>query len=182
MGETVQSNLVALAIAACFVAAPAVFGSIAKPSEDQAPVVRRFHPEVPIVHPDRGGGMGGQRSTLLERSIDVSLIDSNTTIGQIPPAAPANRVLDLLFPPGTQVRGYAKGAYVNSMYPDWTPTSLVPGLLMANDFAMVVAVRNTSGSTTGQSTPMCRADFDRSGQIGVADIFSFLSEWFSGCP
>jgi len=108
--ETMQSNLSALAIAACFVAAPAAFGSIAKPPEDQAPVVRRFHPEVPIVQPDRGGGMGGARSTLLERSIDVSLIDSNTTIGQIPPAAPANRVLDLVFPPGTLVRGYAVNA------------------------------------------------------------------------
>ncbi len=78
--------------------------------------------------------------------------------------------------------GYAKSAYLNSGYPNWTPTSLVPGLLMANDFAMRVAVRNAPQSLMGTSTQNCRADFDRSGAITVADIFSFLSEWFSGCP
>jgi hypothetical protein len=78
--------------------------------------------------------------------------------------------------------GFAKSAYVGSGYPDWTPTSLVPGLLEANDFAMLIAVRQCDGVPTSGSTPTCRADFDRSGQIGVSDIFSFLSEWFSGCP
>jgi len=28
----------------------------------------------------------------------------------------------------------------------------------------------------------CPADFDRSGDVGVPDIFAFLSTWFSGCP
>jgi hypothetical protein len=28
----------------------------------------------------------------------------------------------------------------------------------------------------------CRADFDRSGAVGVPDIFAFLSAWFVGCP
>jgi hypothetical protein len=78
--------------------------------------------------------------------------------------------------------GYAKSAYTNSLYPDWTPTSLVPGLLMANDFAMLVAVRAAPPALPGLASPYCRADFDRSGHIGVSDIFSFLSEWFSGCP
>ncbi len=77
--------------------------------------------------------------------------------------------------------GHAKSAFANSMYPDWTPTSLVPGLLMANDFAMLVAVRNGPVGVTG-GPEVCRADFDRSGQVTVSDIFSFLSEWFSGCP
>lgn len=63
-----------------------------------------------------------------------------------------------------------------------TPTSLVPGLLMANDFAMLVAVRAAPPALPGLANPYCRADFDRSGHIGVSDIFSFLSEWFSGCP
>lgn len=78
--------------------------------------------------------------------------------------------------------GFAKSAYTGSMYPNWTPTSLVPGLLMANDFAMRIAVRPCDSPFTGGATPPCRADFDRSGQITVSDIFSFLSEWFSGCP
>lgn len=78
--------------------------------------------------------------------------------------------------------GFAKSAYTGSGYPDWTPTSMVPNLLEANDFAMLVAVRQCSGTPAGGGAPACRADFDRSGQVAVADIFSFLSEWFSGCP
>jgi hypothetical protein len=30
--------------------------------------------------------------------------------------------------------------------------------------------------------PGCRADFDESGGLAVADIFSFLNSWFAGCP
>ena len=30
--------------------------------------------------------------------------------------------------------------------------------------------------------PVCRGDFDRSGQKGVPDIFAFLSAWFAGSP
>ena len=28
----------------------------------------------------------------------------------------------------------------------------------------------------------CPADFNRSGQLSVDDIFSFLNAWFAGCP
>jgi len=78
--------------------------------------------------------------------------------------------------------GFAMSDFPSSTYPDWTPTSEVPGLLEANDFAMLIAVRNGGDMFTNGAVPVCIADFDGSGQVGVADIFSFLSEWFSGCP
>jgi hypothetical protein len=38
---------------------------------------------------------------------------------------------------------------------------------------------NPSGNTT---TPCCYADYNKSGQITVADIFDFLNSWFAGSP
>jgi hypothetical protein len=36
--------------------------------------------------------------------------------------------------------------------------------------------------TPEPSGPGCLADADGSGQVEVADIFTFLAAWFAGCP
>jgi hypothetical protein len=60
----------------------------------------------------------------------------------------------------------------------------------ARDFAFTIAVRaqdaipqDTDGPPDeGQASPVCMADANNDGEVGVADIFAFLSAWFVGCP
>ena len=44
------------------------------------------------------------------------------------------------------------------------------------------AANSTCTPNTCTPTSACRADFNMSGQLEVADIFSFLNAWFAGCP
>lgn len=81
--------------------------------------------------------------------------------------------------------GFARSAFAGTplAYQNWLSTGLLPiAGAQEEDFAFRVAVRYGPPTFTGGATPACIADFDRSGQVTVADIFSFLSEWFSGCP
>jgi hypothetical protein len=68
-----------------------------------------------------------------------------------------------------------------------------PGILQTGVYYWIASAHNTGGATGASNGPMdfgiiaggaeeCRADFDRSGSVGVPDIFAFLSSWFAGCP
>jgi hypothetical protein len=60
----------------------------------------------------------------------------------------------------------------------------------ARDFAFTIAVRARNAIPQddegpmgeGQSSPVCMADANNDGNVGVDDIFAFLSAWFVGCP
>lgn len=81
--------------------------------------------------------------------------------------------------------GFARSAFAGTplIYQNWLSTGLLPiAGAQEEDFAFRVAVRYGPPTLNSGATPACIADFDRSGQITVTDIFSFLSEWFSGCP
>lgn len=80
---------------------------------------------------------------------------------------------------------FARSAFAGTppAYQNWLSTGLLPFAgAQEEDLAMRVAVRFAPPALTGGALAACVADFDRSGQVAVADIFAFLSEWFSGCP
>ncbi len=63
-----------------------------------------------------------------------------------------------------------------------TPTDWA---LTTRDYAFRIAVRQPPvmlPAIAPPTGPACRADADDSGTIEVADIFTFLSAWFAGCP
>jgi len=55
---------------------------------------------------------------------------------------------------------------------------------VGRDFSFLIAAANrpSTGPGVDGSNAGCRADFDQDGTANVADIFSFLSTWFVGCP
>ncbi len=59
-------------------------------------------------------------------------------------------------------------------------------LSQANCTTLALAYRGNSSACTAANCTAgpasCRADFNLSGQLEVADIFSFLNAWFAGCP
>ncbi len=69
---------------------------------------------------------------------------------------------------------------------DTSPTP-TPWAFTLRDYAFRVAVRQApvmlpATGTPEPSGPGCLADADGSGQVEVADIFTFLAAWFAGCP
>lgn len=81
--------------------------------------------------------------------------------------------------------GFARSNFdgTPTIYRNWLSTGLLPiAGAQEEDFAMRVAVRHAPPTLTSGALARCVADFDRSGQVTVSDIFAFLSEWFSGCP
>lgn len=74
-----------------------------------------------------------------------------------------------------------------------TSFTVPAGILDTGVYFWSVSAHNTGGATGAGNGPhdfgvvvsageTCRADFDRSGSVGVPDIFAFLSAWFVGCP
>lgn len=53
---------------------------------------------------------------------------------------------------------------------------------VANTGVPAWALNVDMGAFEYQPTDGCAADFDRSGTLGVSDIFDFLNAWFTGCP
>ncbi len=69
---------------------------------------------------------------------------------------------------------------------DTSPTP-TPWSATTRDYAFRIAVRQApimqvAPGGGAPATPACLADSDRSGQVDVTDIFTFLSAWFAGCP
>jgi hypothetical protein len=59
-------------------------------------------------------------------------------------------------------------------------------LQVPRDLSFVIAIADPraqgGGAGIGDPEPVCIADADQDGDVDVADIFSFLSGWFQGCP
>ena len=78
----------------------------------------------------------------------------------------------------------SQSAIRESASPNWVPIENL--LQMPRDLSFLVAVTEPQIGTAGSSGPtpgvQCLGDAEADGDVDVADIFSFLSSWFQGCP
>lgn len=74
--------------------------------------------------------------------------------------------------------------YVTDGVDEWTSTKAFPARwgVDGTDFSFMIAGNSLDEATGPNAEPVCMADADGDGTVAVADIFTFLSAWFAGCP
>lgn len=79
------------------------------------------------------------------------------------------------------VIGLTRQPFVNW---DWAQSADTPGTFYwVRGLHRFFSIGNARAvKLTGPNPPVCTADFDHSGTVGVQDIFSYLAAWFAGDP
>lgn len=74
--------------------------------------------------------------------------------------------------------------YIPGGVTEWTSTKEFPARWGSNgtDFSFMVAGNSLASVSGPNAEPACMADANNDGTVEVADIFTFLSAWFAGCP